>query len=85
MPMFRNAAAKFGEHEAVQWLKADACSLPFGDRMFDASRRAASVLRFVVQNIDTGNGSDENVPANSTRTERGKLFDRKLFLRHKIG
>lgn len=35
-PMFRQAAAKFREHEAVQWLQADACSLPFGDRMFDA-------------------------------------------------
>jgi ubiquinone/menaquinone biosynthesis C-methylase UbiE len=22
--------------EAVQWLQADACSLPFGDGMFDA-------------------------------------------------
>ena len=35
-PMFRNAAVKFGKDEAVQWLQADACSLPFGDRMFDA-------------------------------------------------
>jgi ubiquinone/menaquinone biosynthesis C-methylase UbiE len=35
-PMFRNAAAKFAESEAVQWLQADACSLPFGDGMFDA-------------------------------------------------
>src|SRR5438094_1993913 len=35
-PMFRHAAAKFREDEAVQWLHADACSLPFGDRMFDA-------------------------------------------------
>jgi ubiquinone/menaquinone biosynthesis C-methylase UbiE len=35
-PMFRHAAEKFGEAEAVQWLQADACSLPFGDRMFDA-------------------------------------------------
>ena len=35
-PMFRHAADKFGEKEAVQWLQADACSLPFGDRMFDA-------------------------------------------------
>jgi len=34
MLLFRNAAAKFGEHEAVQWLQAYACSLPFGDRMF---------------------------------------------------
>ncbi|MCA1658907.1 MAG: class I SAM-dependent methyltransferase [Verrucomicrobiaceae bacterium] len=35
-PMFRHAADKFGKKEAVQWLQADACSLPFGDRMFDA-------------------------------------------------
>ena len=35
-PMFRHAAAKFGKGEAVEWLQADACSLPFGDRMFDA-------------------------------------------------
>ena len=35
-PMFRKAAAKFGEDEAVQWLQADACSLPFDDQMFDA-------------------------------------------------
>jgi ubiquinone/menaquinone biosynthesis C-methylase UbiE len=35
-PMFRHAADKFGQEEAVQWLQADACSLPFGDRMFDA-------------------------------------------------
>jgi ubiquinone/menaquinone biosynthesis C-methylase UbiE len=35
-PMFRDAAAKFGKNEAVQWRQADACSLPFGDRMFDA-------------------------------------------------
>lgn len=35
-PMFRHAADKFGEGEAVQWLQADACSLPFADRMFDA-------------------------------------------------
>ena len=35
-PMFRNAAEKFQEHEAVEWLQADACNLPFGDRMFDA-------------------------------------------------
>src|SRR6266513_3992682 len=35
-PMFRRAAAKFAEGEAVQWLQADACSLPFGDRLFDA-------------------------------------------------
>jgi ubiquinone/menaquinone biosynthesis C-methylase UbiE len=35
-PMFQHAAAKFGKEEAVQWLQADACSLPFGDQMFDA-------------------------------------------------
>ncbi|MBA3830652.1 MAG: methyltransferase domain-containing protein [Chthoniobacterales bacterium] len=35
-PMFRHAAAKFRENEVVQWLLADACSLPFGDGMFDA-------------------------------------------------
>ena len=35
-PMFRHAAAKFRKDEAVQWMQADACSLPFGDRMFDA-------------------------------------------------
>jgi ubiquinone/menaquinone biosynthesis C-methylase UbiE len=35
-PMFRRAASKFGEDEPVQWLQADACSLPFSDRMFDA-------------------------------------------------
>src|SRR5713101_4967208 len=35
-PMFRHATAKFRKNEAVQWLQADACSLPFGDRMFDA-------------------------------------------------
>ncbi|MEY2482538.1 MAG: hypothetical protein QOK24_1066 [Verrucomicrobiota bacterium] len=35
-PMFRHAAEKFGENEAVQWLQADACNLPFGDQTFDA-------------------------------------------------
>jgi len=35
-PMFRDAAGKFAENEAVQWQQADACSLPFADRMFDA-------------------------------------------------
>jgi ubiquinone/menaquinone biosynthesis C-methylase UbiE len=35
-PMFRHAAAKFRTDEAVQWLQADACSLPFDDRTFDA-------------------------------------------------
>jgi ubiquinone/menaquinone biosynthesis C-methylase UbiE len=34
-PMFRYAAAKFRKDETVQWLQADACSLPFADRMFD--------------------------------------------------
>ncbi|PYJ18568.1 MAG: SAM-dependent methyltransferase [Verrucomicrobia bacterium] len=35
-PMFRRAAAKFRKDEAVQWLQTDACSLPFGDQLFDA-------------------------------------------------
>jgi len=35
-PMFQHAAAKFGKDKAVQWLQADACSLPFGDQLFDA-------------------------------------------------
>lgn len=35
-PMFQHAAAKFVKGEAVQWQQADACSLPFGDAMFDA-------------------------------------------------
>ena len=35
-PMFRHAAAKFAKDEAVRWLQADACSLPFGDEEFDA-------------------------------------------------
>jgi ubiquinone/menaquinone biosynthesis C-methylase UbiE len=35
-PMFQNAADKFGKEEAVEWLQADACSLPFGDQSFDA-------------------------------------------------
>jgi len=35
-PMFRNAANKLREGEAVHWLQADACSLPFGNSMFDA-------------------------------------------------
>jgi ubiquinone/menaquinone biosynthesis C-methylase UbiE len=33
-PMFRHAAVKFRKDETVQWLQADACSLPFSDRMF---------------------------------------------------
>jgi len=35
-PMFRQAAAKFGNNERVRWLEADACDLPFADRKFDA-------------------------------------------------
>ena len=35
-PMFQHAAAKFAEGEAVEWRQADACSLPFGDGIFDA-------------------------------------------------
>jgi ubiquinone/menaquinone biosynthesis C-methylase UbiE len=35
-PMFRHAAGKFEENEAVHWRQADACSLPFPNRMFDA-------------------------------------------------
>ena len=35
-PMFQHAAAKFAQGEAVEWQQADACSLPFGDAMFDA-------------------------------------------------
>jgi ubiquinone/menaquinone biosynthesis C-methylase UbiE len=35
-PMFQYAAAKFAKGEAVEWQQADACDLPFGDRMFDA-------------------------------------------------
>ncbi len=35
-PMFRHAADKFAEHEAVEWRQADACSLPFADGVFDA-------------------------------------------------
>jgi len=35
-PMFRQAAAKFGKRERVQWLEADACDLPFADRNFNA-------------------------------------------------
>jgi ubiquinone/menaquinone biosynthesis C-methylase UbiE len=35
-PMFRHAAGKFQESEAVEWKQADACALPFGDRSFDA-------------------------------------------------
>jgi ubiquinone/menaquinone biosynthesis C-methylase UbiE len=35
-PMFQHAAPKFAQGEAVEWRQADACSLPFADRMFDA-------------------------------------------------
>ena len=35
-PMFRNAAQKFRQGEAVEWKQADASSLPFGDASFDA-------------------------------------------------
>ena len=35
-PMFQHAAAKFAQGEAVEWQQADACSLPFGDGIFDA-------------------------------------------------
>ena len=35
-PMFRHAATKFSQEEAVEWSQADACNLPFGDRIFDA-------------------------------------------------
>ena len=35
-PMFRNAADKFAKEESVEWLQADACSLPFDDKVFDA-------------------------------------------------
>ena len=35
-PMFRNAADKFAKEESVEWLQADACSLPFDDQVFDA-------------------------------------------------
>jgi SAM-dependent methyltransferase len=34
--MFQHAAAKFAKGEMVQWQQADACSLPFGNGMFDA-------------------------------------------------
>jgi ubiquinone/menaquinone biosynthesis C-methylase UbiE len=36
VPMFENAQAKFAQGEEVEWQQADACHLPFGDRMFDA-------------------------------------------------
>lgn len=34
-PMFQNAAEKFAKEETVEWLQADACSLPFDDQIFD--------------------------------------------------
>lgn len=34
-PMLQNAKGKF-QNEGVQWQQADACSLPFADRVFDA-------------------------------------------------
>jgi ubiquinone/menaquinone biosynthesis C-methylase UbiE len=35
-PMFHNAMGKFEKNEGVQWQRADASSLPFPDRTFDA-------------------------------------------------
>jgi ubiquinone/menaquinone biosynthesis C-methylase UbiE len=35
-PMFRNAAQKFKQGEAVEWQQADAASLPFDNESFDA-------------------------------------------------
>jgi ubiquinone/menaquinone biosynthesis C-methylase UbiE len=35
-PMIQNAAQKFQKEEAVEWRQADASSLPFDDRSFDA-------------------------------------------------
>jgi ubiquinone/menaquinone biosynthesis C-methylase UbiE len=35
-PMIQTAAQKFGKDEAVEWRQADASSLPFEDRSFDA-------------------------------------------------
>ncbi|HEX8076773.1 MAG TPA: class I SAM-dependent methyltransferase, partial [Chthoniobacterales bacterium] len=35
-PMFRHAATKFRQGEAVEWRQADAGSLPFDDGSFDA-------------------------------------------------
>ena len=35
-PMFRYAANKFAAREDVAWRQADACRLPFANRMFDA-------------------------------------------------
>jgi ubiquinone/menaquinone biosynthesis C-methylase UbiE len=34
--MFRHAAGKFADDEPVEWQQADASSLPFADRLFDA-------------------------------------------------
>jgi ubiquinone/menaquinone biosynthesis C-methylase UbiE len=35
-PMFRHAAQKFRDDEAIEWQQADASSLPFDDKSFDA-------------------------------------------------
>ncbi|PYJ89647.1 MAG: SAM-dependent methyltransferase [Verrucomicrobia bacterium] len=35
-PMIRTAAAKFNQNDAIEWKQADASSLPFDDRSFDA-------------------------------------------------
>ena len=35
-PMIKNAAAKFGEKDAIEWKQADASNLPFDDKQFDA-------------------------------------------------
>lgn len=35
-PMFRNAATKFTERDAIEWKQVDASNLPFDDRAFDA-------------------------------------------------
>jgi len=35
-PMMQNAASKFTQNDAVEWKQADATSLPFDDRSFDA-------------------------------------------------
>jgi ubiquinone/menaquinone biosynthesis C-methylase UbiE len=36
-PMFRNAALKFSQGEAVEWQQADAASLPFDNESFNAA------------------------------------------------
>lgn len=35
-PMIENASEKFGQNEVVEWRQADASTLPFDDRSFDA-------------------------------------------------